>query len=700
MPAREAASEATSKECGELGEPEKQVNGHGRSDVERADGGGSGARSPGDRDRDEASYRPSVRGLAHGGAGSSGPSVVPGAFRWREQFRQRLDPERARDGLIQLASEFDRNVDLLASTQLHIAVEHARILMADGGSYLLRLLAAGVAPMPTSQPTWLSWWFAPAPRLRFNATRAGPGATGSWNWSRGVVGLGFNLGYRPAPPNSGRLIDGPRPRSDFLRRQIFIEAAGGWLGALAKAHARITLPSIEVGLSGPGDLGETIQWVTATTDRLEDADEERLMFVELGRACATVCRYLATSLEEIGEEPVGLRGAIALADHVERAFDLMATWRKLVTDHPLGSVEDRLAEQRKVEDAMRFWLPKARPARCRLVDVVLAALGDDAAVLGALGQGRLRKELRSELERLAEQAIPSGIDARTVAGHYGVALEHWRSIQPDVPETPRQQQQYEHVRLDAQIHRIYWTHRLASRCSYLGASLILARACEVTAEIGGRSGRPAADVRPALRFSQLLRGHPDWTDIVSHKEIAGLLREQHRLGEVVELLVAELVMRRSPAIETEALPALPKSAGRVGRVNGTSRGSTGSARMAKPENDPGRRAGPGRGKRRPSPGAIDRAAQGSLTAAIEASAEHGVYHIPTREQLALAVSRELDMHLTVASLFATKAKGGERVPRYPGFLALWRKVQRESKAARPTKGRSGRVQKKPGEQDA
>lgn len=78
---------------------------------------------------------------------------------------------------------------------------------------------------------------------------------------------------------------------------------------------------------------------------------------------------------------------------------------------------------------------------------------------------------------------------------------------------------------------------------------------------------------------------------------------------------------------------------------------------------------------RPSAQVVDAAAKGCLEDALKAAECAGQSYLPGRGALAAAVSKILNYALSVPSLFGTTQRRGQRHPRHPGFMDLWKRAQ-------------------------
>jgi hypothetical protein len=89
------------------------------------------------------------------------------------------------------------------------------------------------------------------------------------------------------------------------------------------------------------------------------------------------------------------------------------------------------------------------------------------------------------------------------------------------------------------------------------------------------------------------------------------------------------------------------------------------------------------------PEAIDATAKGCLKDAMEAAKAAGELYLPSRADIARAVSSVLGYEIRIHSLFATKATPSGRAPRYPGFIEYWQKLQEMSAKARSARRSRG-----------
>ena len=96
------------------------------------------------------------------------------------------------------------------------------------------------------------------------------------------------------------------------------------------------------------------------------------------------------------------------------------------------------------------------------------------------------------------------------------------------------------------------------------------------------------------------------------------------------------------------------------------------------------------GRTRPKSDAIDEVAKNCLMTALAASDDAGEHYIPSRQDIAKAVSKQLGHKIGVQSIFATKEEQGNRVPRYPKFMQLWELTRKRIKDAKESRAKRSR----------
>lgn len=111
---------------------------------------------------------------------------------------------------------------------------------------------------------------------------------------------------------------------------------------------------------------------------------------------------------------------------------------------------------------------------------------------------------------------------------------------------------------------------------------------------------------------------------------------------------------------------------------------TGKARRQGSDNGP-----------KPSSSAIDATAKNFLVLGLTAAAEANENYLPTRTEIAAAVSKALNHKVVVEALFGKKdGPGGARVYRYPQLVELWHQVKQRSDASRPGQASRNRRNKR------
>ena len=208
---------------------------------------------------------------------------------------------RHRARLVQLAADFDRcTQDLRSRPENELLLPEMRKAMSQAGRTLLLLLHHGVVEPPSSMPPWLSWRNRSTPRPYFCKSYLPP-LQGQWSPPRRVRGLVQVLVAGPSVANAHALQhEGEDSVPRFLHRHVFIEAVAGWLGHRAQPGVRIVVPkhAVVIGEQLPPSLADEDR-VPVVFDWVESPPHQRLLFLDLGAACAVACRYLVEVLARL-----------------------------------------------------------------------------------------------------------------------------------------------------------------------------------------------------------------------------------------------------------------------------------------------------------------------------------------------------------------------------------------------------------------
>lgn len=355
-----------------------------------------------------------------------------------------------------------------------------------------------------------------------------------------------------------------------------------------------------------------------------------------------------------------------LAEHVERAYDLMGSYSGLLR-HPHSSDLDTDIEWSiwQIEVVMRRWLPQALASGDPLIEKVHRLIGSHREAKQTIDESDRSASRIQCLRSIAERAHPKQTPVHDLLAFCREDLLVWRSLLPDqwlsgVGPMRLTLEQRGHMHAPA----FYWSMDFDRRCSWEGAAYLLAAGCESMSKMATEMGLTTERLRTTLRLALRLREFPGWSSI-DDLEIDKFVREQIDLARDFEEVVTEVSLlasikhpRRPEGLSAIEGPgpeaAAPKSTPRV------------------PHGDNGRR---------PKRDVIDSVARLALKTALEAAAENGTSYIPERKAIARTVSTQLEFHIGVSSLFATEQRGGMRVHRYSSFIELWQQTNKHSEDA-------------------
>jgi len=425
--------------------------------------------------------------------------------------------------------------------------------------------------------------------------------------------------------------------------------------------------------------------ISICVDWTTKPDQQAKLFLNLARGGATACRLLATTLHEAtantategsqlrdphtqvtsSQPMITLRRPESIVStarsdidqHVERAFDLLAHYQGFVCRIRLHSEgeEDEDPVPPRLEATLKEWLPKAAAADCKLINDALAVVGDNDAAANLLRDANLPEARHACLDRLACEAIPLDVDLADAAARCLIELENWRSVLPPTTLGASGQQAVQsRDKITKPADGFYWDCDLTARPSRTGASFSLGLACDAVAHAASREDVIKSELRPLVKLALRLREQPDWTRLLLHN-IAAIVDPQIQLADEVELLIRELSLPKKVEQQRARATATTKN-----------------------------------GRTRPKADAIDEVAKTCLMTALAAGRESGEHYVPTRLDMAKAVSKQLNHKIGVSSLFATKEEQGNRAHRYPKFMEFWRQTQKQIKGARQSRAKRSR----------
>lgn len=233
--------------------------------------------------------------------------VGPTSKTSRPRFLTADELTQTRGHLERLAKDLDRGVDDLRSNPSNeLLLPEMRKVMSRAGRTLARLLHHRAIAPPARLPPWLSWRTrSNGERPRFCASYAPPFLS-RWSPSKTVLELVQVLRVGP------EVVDRPTLRHpdedngpNFIHRHIFIEAVAGWLGRRCKPAVSVVVPEHAVVLGKEQSrLLADEERVLIVLDWVPSEQQQKLLFLELGRACTTACRFLSDALRDASTQPV------------------------------------------------------------------------------------------------------------------------------------------------------------------------------------------------------------------------------------------------------------------------------------------------------------------------------------------------------------------------------------------------------------
>lgn len=372
--------------------------------------------------------------------------------------------------LSSLAVEFDDHCTRLrSSSDRDIPIAAMRAAMSRAGDLLVAMLGYGEIAAPRDLPPWLRWRAEPDAMLEFRGWEGSP-THSRWTPTPDVDHVLRTLSAIMHVSQRGCV--GHSYGSDttpILDRLIFVEAVAGWLGMRCSPPPKLALPTavVIVGPKAAEPRGDDIRVeVTIDWDGRE-TPQVALLFMELGPACAMVCRHLADAmLAAIHQQTIapstGPDGAVIAAYQQAKA-----AWLRRVRCTPeVGAERARVmvslgesspspneapvlleAESYPRQDGASILLLLTHPAATALERESIA-LADACHDLSDLFERRLvdgsdARQLAGELRDLPRRPIPK---------HWDLLLtidETVLSMPAPAPEVPAAPDDFHHVAIEA-----------------------------------------------------------------------------------------------------------------------------------------------------------------------------------------------------------------------------------------------------------
>lgn len=203
--------------------------------------------------------------------------------------------------LSRLAVELDDHCTRLRSSpDRDVPIAAMRAAMSRAGDLLVALLGYGEIVAPRDLPPWLRWRAKPDETIEFRGWEGSP-THSRWTPTpdvdyvlrtlsaimhvsqRGCVGHSYGSDTTP-----------------ILDRLIFVEAVAGWLGTRCTPPPKLALPTavVIVGPKAAEPRGDDIRVQVLVDWDGRETPQVALLFMELGPACAQVCRHLADAVRE------------------------------------------------------------------------------------------------------------------------------------------------------------------------------------------------------------------------------------------------------------------------------------------------------------------------------------------------------------------------------------------------------------------
>lgn len=196
-----------------------------------------------------------------------------------------------------LAEEFDDHTKRLRTSDASLVpIAGIRSAMARAGRMVADLVQRNALVATQAETPWLTWFDNPS---RHPQVSRWQGAPNHWSWSP-PLRLGQLLQLLAARPQvlARDQTDAPSDREceDLHARLVFVEAVAGWLGRRCSPKLRVSMPvgrAFTEGGAAVSDREEKQVLVTIDWDG-RPLDQSKLLFLDLGPACAAVCRHVAS----------------------------------------------------------------------------------------------------------------------------------------------------------------------------------------------------------------------------------------------------------------------------------------------------------------------------------------------------------------------------------------------------------------------
>ncbi|MEO6594320.1 MAG: hypothetical protein ABIP94_06170 [Planctomycetota bacterium] len=241
----------------------------------------------------------------------------------------------------------------------------------------------------------------------------------------------------------------------------------------------------------------------------------------------------------VNPRPAGDTARARVDESVERAFDLLVHYQSLLRETNPGVDAERRALA-DIEEVLRQWLPCAETAGNSPIAEVHSVIGDREAAARVLANVDLRSARIECLQGTARAAFPSTLRPYETTAKCRDEIQHWRGLLPMIRRRHDGQRYVDASDQQAALAVGHcWSNNLDSRPSRLGASLILAAACDAVATAARDVKVPTAAIRPAMHLAHRLRESPDWTQ-VDGPDLVGMIDEQVGFARDVGVLLAEI----------------------------------------------------------------------------------------------------------------------------------------------------------------
>lgn len=234
-----------------------------------------------------------------------------------------------------LAEEFDDHTKRLRTSDAPLVpIAGIRAAMARAGRMVADLVQRNALVAIQAETPWLTWFGNPS---RHPQVSRWQGAPNHWSWSP-PLRLGQLLQLLAARPQvlARDQTDAPSDREceDLHARLVFAEAVTGWLGRQCTPKLKVSMPVGRISEEGGAAVSNReAKHVLVTIDwDGRPLDQSKLLFFELGPACAAACRYAAGAI---------IDSALAHPATVTRRLnDAIAEWQRhtlVVAAQPSGT---------------------------------------------------------------------------------------------------------------------------------------------------------------------------------------------------------------------------------------------------------------------------------------------------------------------------------------------------------------------------